>query len=217
MVREFSANYIDRSHRGNQILEQIARLQEMPTLGVLSLSIFLSTWTASSLFVEVFDALNRIYGVREHRPWWRLRLLAIMLVICQCVLIFGSLLTIVFWPQIMLWAGLSDAETSTLSLLKWFLMFCLMMLSFGLTYQFGPAVKQNKKWVSPGALFGTVVFLLASYGFRVYVQYYANYSNAYGPLGGVMMLLLWLYISSLVLLMGAEMNKLAQIATHKDD
>jgi membrane protein len=188
----------------------------MPSLPVLSLSIVLSLWTSSSLFMEIIDALNRIYGVKECRPWWQLRLTAASLVMFQCLLVFGSLLIIVFWPQIILRLGLSEVQSTGITLIKWALVFCVIVLSFGLTFHVGPAAAKSQKWVSPGAVFGTLVFLAASYGFRIYVQNFANYTTAYGPLGGVMMLLLWFYISSLVLLMAAEMNKLAQIASPKN-
>jgi membrane protein len=197
------------------ILEQIARLQQLPSLPVLSLSIGLSLWTSSSLFMEIIVALNKIYAVKEKRAWWHLRFTAAALVMLQCLLVFGSLLVIIFWPQIIQHLGLSGMQSTAVTLLKWALLFCVILLSFALTFHFGPAEVKSHKLVSPGAVFGTLAFLAASYGFRVYVQSYANYTTAYGPLGGVMMLMLWFYISSLVLLMAAEMNRLAQIATTK--
>src|SRR5262249_17529149 len=85
--------------------------------------------------------------------------------------------------------------------------------SFALTFYVGPDAEQRWEWITPGSLLGTVVFLATSSGFRQYVQHFANYDKTYGSLGGVMVLLFWFWISSLVLLSAAQLNRVIEEAS----
>jgi membrane protein len=102
--------------------------------------------------------------------------------------------------------GLGETFTWAWKILQWPLVFLLVALAFGLVYYFGPDVEQDFVYLTPGSVLATVLWLLGSLAFRFYVANFASYNETYGAIGGVMVLLLWLYLSGLVVIVGAEMN-----------
>lgn len=195
--------------------DQITRLQSLsrPPLLLLAASTAVTLWLASSLFVAIIDALNRIYGVTETRSFVRLRLTAITMTCIQAAILVFSLLAIVLWPQITRWMGLDVFTTAIVTAVQWALTLLMVLTSFALTFYVGPDADQKWEWITPGSLFGSFVFLATCFGFRIYVQQFANYNQTYGSLGGVMVLLFWFWISSLVLLGAAQMNFLIEEAS----
>src|SRR4051794_1121885 len=194
-------------------VKQIAELQEQPKVGLISFSLAVTIWLASSLFVAVIDAMNRIYGVIETRPFWKIRLTAIVMTIIQAAILIGSLLAIVAWPEFVAWVGLSRPAALLALSVQWLVVLVMVLLSFALSFYVGPDADQSWEWITPGSLLGTLAFLLVSFGFRLYVQNFANYDKTYGSLGGVMVVLFWFWISSLVLLTAAQVNKLIEDAS----
>ncbi|HEY9787627.1 MAG TPA: YihY/virulence factor BrkB family protein [Candidatus Obscuribacterales bacterium] len=194
------------------IAEQIRRMQTQPPVGLLSITLLMMLWMASGVFVDIIDALNRIYGVKEKRPYWRVRLTAIVLTLMQLVILFLCATAIIAWPLIVSFLGLTGEEELNATLLKWVVVFIAILGSFALTFRLGPYAAKKERWVTPGSFFGTVVFLASTVLFRIYVQNFAQYDRFYGSLGGVMALLFWLWISSLVLLVAAEMNRVVEYA-----
>lgn len=195
------------------VKDQIARIQDQPPVGLISLGLVITIWLASSLFVAVIDAMNRIYGVVETRPFWKLRLTAIVMTLVQAVILVGSLLVIVAWPQILGWLGLSAPAAALATAVQWVVVILMVLLSFALVFYVGPDAEQKWEWITPGSLVGTVVFLVVTFLFRVYVQNFANYNKTYGSLGGVMVLLFWFWVSSLILLSAGQMNKVIEDAS----
>jgi membrane protein len=193
--------------------QQIKEFQDRPKAGVISLSLAVTLWLASSLFVAIIDAMNRIYGVCETRPFWKLRLTAIAMTIIQAIILVGSLLAIVAWSEIVARIGMSRPAAALAIAVQWLVVMLMMLFSFALNFYVGPDADQRWEWITPGSLAGTLAFLLASYGFRLYVLNFANYNKTYGSLGGVMVLLFWFWISSLVLLTAAQINKLIEDAS----
>ncbi|MBS2011138.1 MAG: YihY/virulence factor BrkB family protein [Cyanobacteria bacterium SZAS TMP-1] len=194
------------------IVDQIARIQQQPPLAVISITLLLALWTSSGLYTEIINALNRIMGVPETRSFWKLRLTSMIMVMLQTAVIFVAFLAIVAWPQIIALAGLSHWMVGVATVVQWLILFAIIYLSFAIVFHFGPDGNRKQHWVSPGSFFGTVVFLVTTYGFRLYLEHFAQYRSAYGSLGGVMMLMFWLWLMSLVLLIATEINKLAGIA-----
>jgi membrane protein len=195
------------------IEDQITRIQKQPNAGFISVSLAVTLWLASSLFVAIIDAMNRIYGVLETRPFWRLRLTAMMMTIVQAIILVGSLLAIVVWPEIVTWMGMSPPAALLATAIQWVVVAVMVLLSFALTFYVGPDADQRWEWITPGSFVGTAAFLVVSLGFRLYVQNFANYDRTYGSLGGVMVLLFWFWISGLVLLTAAQMNRLIEDAS----
>ncbi len=187
--------------------QQLARIQERPPYGLLSVGLLWSLWMASSVFQEVTAALNRIHGVREERPRWKLHFTAILMTVLEATLLLTALLTIVLWPQIAAYLGLSVIGSMLASVVQWVVTAAAVSLSFALALYLGPSSSPRWKWITPGSVIGTVLFLGMSLLFRVYVQRYGSYGATYGSLGGVVVLLLWLQMSSLVLLLAGQMNQ----------
>jgi membrane protein len=193
---------------------QIERMQKQPPVGLLSIGLIITIWLASSLFVAVIDAMNRIYGVQETRSFVHLRLTAILMTVIQAAILIAALVTIVAWPQILAWIGLKSTVATVLAtVVHWLVVAIMVLLSFALAFYVGPDADQRWEWITPGSLIGTVVFMLVTFGFRLYVQNFANYDKTYGPLGGVMVLMFWLWISSVVLLTSAQINKIIEDAS----
>jgi len=193
--------------------DQIRRLQEHPPFGLISLGIVITLWLASSLFVAIIDAMNRVYGVAETRSWLKIRLTAVILTVVQAAILVGSLVAIVAWPQIMGVLGLSQQAVALATAVKWVVVTLMVLFSFALTFFFGPDADQRWEWITPGSIVGTIAFLVESLLFRVYVQNFAHYDRTYGALGGVMVLLFWFWISSVVLLSAGQTNKLIEDAS----
>ncbi len=195
------------------VADQITRIQKEPPVGLLSLGLIISLWTSSSLFLAIIDALNRIDGVIESRSFLKLRLVGVIMTIFQATILVGSLVLILAWPPILRWMGLSAGVAAIATAIQWAVLFVMVLISFGLTFYVGPDAESRWEWITPGSLIGTACFLLASLGFRVYIQNWTNYNKTYGSLGGVMVLLFWFWISSTVLLTAAQMNKVIEDAS----
>lgn len=189
------------------IQSQIERLQDKPRAAVLSTGLLVTVWLSSSLFISVIDALNKIYGVEESRPYWKLRLIAVFMALVQSVIVIATVSAIVAWPLWVSMFGWSTGEASIANFVSWTLSFLMVWLTFASTFRIGPSVKAQDKYVLPGSLFGTVGFLITTYGFRIYVENSSRYDAMYGSLGGVMVLMIWFYISSFVLLLAGQINK----------
>ena len=193
--------------------KEIAHIQEQPPVGLLSVGLAITIWLASSLFLAIIDAMNQIYGVEETRPFWKLRLTAIAMAVVQAIILIGSLAAIVAWPEIVRWIGLSTPAAFVLTIVQWAIVILVVMTSFALSFFVGPDADQKWEWITPGSIVGSFIFLGVSLLFRVYVQSFANYSETYGALGGVMVLLFWFWISSVVLLTSAQVNKIIEDAS----
>ena len=192
------------------VTDQIRKISGDRQGGLLTLGILTALWSSSSAMTAIIDTLNQAYGVQEGRSWWRMRLLAIALTIGVALFVLVSFALVVFGPQlaepVARSLGLGAALEWTWRILDWPLAFTLAGTGIALVYYFAPDVDQEWSWLLPGTLFATVLWLLASLGFRYYVINVTHYTETYGALGGAMVLLLWFYLSGFVLLLGAVMN-----------
>lgn len=192
---------------GADIIEsEIARLQARPAVPLLSVGLVVTVWLASSLFLAIIDGLNRINGLVETRPIWRLRLEAAGLAIVQSAVLVASLATIVLGPAVLDRMGLDVPGTIAATLGQWAVVAAMVALSFAIALHFAPSRRRCWAWVTPGSLLGTIALLLASLGFRYYVQSWGRYSVTYGSLGGVVVLLGWMWLCAVVLFGAAVIN-----------
>lgn len=196
------------------VRDQIDKIQRSNPVGLLSLSILILLWSASSVFVAVMDTTNAAYGVRDHRPWWKRRLLAIVLTLTETILLIGACLSIAIWPHVMDWLGLNTLAMTLATVVQWIVVVIALVAGFAVAYYFGPCVQQQWEWITPGSTLGVLTLIAASVGFRWYIGYFgSSYSETYGALAGVVLMMLWLYLSALALLVGAEVNSVIEHAS----
>ena len=177
----------------------------------LAMGLLGALWAASGGMGAVVVSLNVVYRVKETRAWWKQKLTIIGLTIALAALIVVALVLVLYGGKIgQLLAtqiGLSDVFRIAWKVLQWPLSFGAMFLSFSIIYYFGPNLEERKwNWVTPGAVTGVALWLVASLGFRLYLHFFNSYSATYGSLGAVIILMLWLYITGFAVLIGGELN-----------
>ena len=192
------------------IRDQLIRISQGDQGGILTFGVLAALWSSSAAILSLIDALNHAYDVEDSRPWWKQRLVAIGLTVGIAVFIIASFALVLAGPEIADWLaarlGLGSAFAWTWKILQWPLVFLLVALAFCLVYYFGPDVDQDFVYLTPGSVLATALWLIGSLVFRFYVVNFASYNETYGAIGGVMVLLLWLYLSGLVVIIGAEAN-----------
>jgi len=178
--------------------------------GLLSFGILFTIWAASGAFAALINALNRAYDVQETRPFWKVRGIAILMTLGLSVLVLiGVLLLVVGEPigrAIAGLFGLDDLFLLVWDIVRWPAALFFMVFTVALIYYFAPDVDQPFRWITPGGLIGVLLWVLASVAFNFYVSNFGSYNRTYGSIGAVIVLLLYLYISSLTILVGAELN-----------
>ena len=192
------------------ITEQIRKISEGEQGGLLTLGLLLAIWSSSAAMTAIIDTLNKAYDIEEGRPWWRVRLTAIALTVGGALFILVSFALIVFGPTAARWieeaTTLGGVFVWTWLILQWPLAFAIVSMGFAIVYYYAPDAEQDWVWLTPGSILATLLWLIASLGFKFYIANFSSYTETYGAIGGVMVLMLWFYISGLVLLVGAEMN-----------
>ena len=178
--------------------------------GLLSFGILFTIWAASGAFAALINAMNRAYDVQETRPFWKVRGLAILMTLGLSVLILVGVLLLVLGPQIGATIanlfGLEDTFLLVWGVARWPVALLFMVFTVALLYYFAPDVDQPFRWITPGGLIGVLLWVLASVAFNFYVSNFGSYNKTYGSIGAVIVLLLYLYISSLTILFGATLN-----------
>jgi membrane protein len=178
--------------------------------GLLTVGIVGALWSSSGAMTSIVSALNRAYDIPESRPWWKVRLLAVGLTIALVLFVLLSFTLIVAGPNaghyLTGWLGLTEAFDTAWRALRWPLVFVLAVTGIALVFYYAPDADQDWVWITPGAILTTVLWVLFSMGFRLYVTEVGNYTATYGALAGAAVLLLWLYLSGLALLVGGELN-----------
>ena len=192
------------------VTTQVQLIRESGHTGLLTFGVLGALWSSSSAMNATIDTLNRAYGIREARSWWKVQSLAIVLTITMSIFVLISFTLIVAGPEIAEKAaaghGLGPIFEWTWKILQWPVIFLLISEGFAAVYYLAPDVEQRWPWILPGAHLATGLWLLISLGFRFYVTHFGQYNQIYGAIGGVIVMLLWFYLSGLVLLFGAEFN-----------
>jgi membrane protein len=183
---------------------------------LVSLGVLGALWGASSGMISISHALNVAFEVRDTRTWWRHRLEAIGLTVWFSGLTIVALLLFVFGERIgeamAQGLGVGAAFTRSWNVGRWPALTLCALVGIMLVYQLAPAARQHWRRITPGATFALAGWLAASFALRAYVTYLGNYNATYGSIGGVILLMLWFYLSSLALLVGAEINSQIQRA-----
>ena len=192
------------------IQDQMRRLTHADSGGLLTFGALGALWSSSAALVSISEALNRAYDIEEGRPWWKVRLIAIGLTFGLAVVILAAMSLVLAGPTLAEWLGRRTGYGATFEwtwlILQWPLVVLLVALAIGVVYYYGPDAEQEWAWITPGALFAAVAWLGASLLFKFYVSKFTDYQATYGAVGGVVVLLLWFYVSSIAVLIGAELN-----------
>ena len=199
----------------NGVIKFISSLQQDSKGGTSAaafvIGFFGAVWAASGAMGSIMKAVNRAYELQETRPFWKTRLIAIVLVVATGITTAGVFLLVVvggaLGDAIAKKAGLGGAFQWTWAIVRWPLTFCAILLFFAFVYYLGPNMRQRSwKWVTPGSVLGGALWLALSGLFALYVTFAGNYTKTYGTLASGIILLLWLNYSGFALLFGAELN-----------
>ncbi|HEX8282947.1 MAG TPA: YihY/virulence factor BrkB family protein [Pyrinomonadaceae bacterium] len=185
--------------------------------GKLSFGLAAALWFASFGMGAVGDTLNSAYGVRESRPWWRVRLISLGLTGALAALIIAALSLVLYGGEI--GEGLAGrydlggAFVSAWNVVQWPIVLGFVLFAFALIYYYAPDLRQQHwYWITPGSLIGVMLWLAVSFGFRLYLGYFDRYSVTYGSLGAVIVLLLWFYLTGAAILVGGKVNAVIEHA-----
>jgi membrane protein len=188
--------------------DRIRSLGAQQDVGLLTLGAVGALWAASGAMMALMRALNTAYDVREGRPFWKVRLVAVgMTILAGVIALVAGVVAVATAP---LADRIGGPVGTAITWLRLPVAGLLMMLLWALLYWVLPDVEQDFKFITPGSVAGVILWVAASWGFSTYVANFGKYDQTYGPLGGVIVLLLWMWISALVLLVGAEMNALLE-------
>lgn len=191
------------------ITDQIKKISEQPS-GLLTFGVATAIWSCSSAMSAVINTLNAAYDIEEGRPWWKVQLTAILLTLGLATFILVSFGLVIIGPtlatKLAVWMHLGPVFEWTWKILQWPVVFALVSSAMALVYYYAPDAEQDWVWLTPGSIFATTLWLIASLAFKYYVVNITDYAATYGAIGGVMVLMLWFYLSGAVILFGAEMN-----------
>lgn len=200
------------------LIDQIQRIVETSGQALgwgFGVGLFVALWSANHATQAMFSALNIAYGQPERRGFVHFYLAAIGYTAITVVGATAMLFAIVSVPLLFDDTGHPHIFQSVVTYARWPVFFLLTLFLLALVYRFGPSREDPEwRWITPGSVFATSVWLLASVGFSYYVSNFAHYDRMYGSLGAVIILLFWFYISFYIVLIGAEIN--AAIERHND-
>jgi membrane protein len=192
------------------VQDNVHDLVTRPRGGLLSFGLLAALWSSSSAITAITEGLNRAYDVQENRPFWKVRLIAVLLTVGLSLFIIVALILLTFGPQIGGWiadqVGLGRVFQLAWNILRWPVIVGLLILAMALVYYVAPDVEQRWQWITPGSVIAVLGWLAASLGFSYYVNNFGSYNAMYGSIGAVIVLLTWMYVSGLFVLVGGEVN-----------
>jgi membrane protein len=187
--------------------------------GFLSLGLVGSVWSTSSGFVSLLESLSIAYGVRDTRSFWRKHVIAVLATIIAAIFALACFGLAAFghWEleskltELTAW----DPPPVVWAIGRWTAVLIIMCLAIDLINFVMPCIKRPWRWITPGTAFVALTTMLSSFGLNLYVEHFSSYPRIYGTLAGFIVLMLWLYIASLILLIGAETDRELERAAHE--
>jgi membrane protein len=200
--------------------DQIVALTQTPS-GALSfslvVSILLALWSASAGTSSLMTGINIAYDEQESRNFLKLRGTALLLTLGAIVFVLLTLALVAIVPAVLNALQLGTFINLIVQIVRWVLLIVLIIAALAVVYRLAPDRDAPQfKWTSVGALVAGVLWVLASLGFSLYVNNFGSYNKTYGALAGVVVLLLWLYLTSYIILLGAEINAESEKQTKQD-
>jgi membrane protein len=183
----------------------------------LVLSLGAALWSASAGAASLITTINRAYDERETRGYFRLKSLAMVLTVGGILFVLVAVALIAILPVILDRLGLGDTGRVLVAWLRWPLLLTMGMTALAVVYKIAPNRRPPRiRWVTWGSAIAMALWIAASWGFSTYVENFASYNETYGSLGGVVILLMWFYLSGFSILLGAEINAEIELQTGVD-
>jgi membrane protein len=190
--------------------EQLAAITEQSTSSLsfgLVIGVVLSLWSASGAIGQLVNTVNIAYDEKETRSWWRRKATAIALTFGAIVFVAMVIAVVVLLPPLVERTGLGLGTRRLLNVLVWPVLAAAFASALAVLYRFGPDRRPAQwRWVSVGAGFSVAGFTAVTLGFRIYVSQFGSYNETYGSLSAVVVILLWLWLTAVIVLLGAEIN-----------
>jgi membrane protein len=176
------------------------------TLGFL-VGLGIAIWSANAGMKSIFDALNIIYDEQEKRSFLRLNIESLVFTLAAIAGALLAVVAVVVFPLVLAAFGMSSFDAPIIAFLRWPALFVLIILGLAVLYRYGPSRRVAKwRWISVGSVFAASAWLLVSSLFSWYLGYFADYNATYGALGAVVGMMVWMWLSTIVVLVGAELN-----------
>jgi membrane protein len=186
------------------------------SIGIVA-GILVSLWSAMSGMKAIIDALNVIYEQKECRGFLRLNLVALVFTLAGFAAFLLAIAAIVVLPMILSPIGLGSLTKTVTRIVRWPLLLVVLLIGLAVLYRYGPDRRKARwEWVTVGSVFAAVTWIVASFLFSWYLASFANYNATYRSLGAVAGLMIWLWISTIVVLLGAELNAEIKHQTARD-
>jgi membrane protein len=200
----------------DEIIRIVANSNGRLTLSFLG-SLALSLWSANSGVKAMFEALNIVYGEEEKRSIAQLNLFSMLLTICSIAAMLMIVTGVVVLPLVFSITGFLGIKLTIIALLRWPAMLILAMVAFGVLYRYGPSRRLvQAHWITLGSLTAAFLWLAMSATFSWYLSHVANYTATYGALGAVIGLMMWMWLSAVIVLIGAKLNAEIEHQTAED-
>ena len=179
--------------------------------------ILFALWSSMRGTMAMMTALNIVYNERESRGFIKLRVVAFLFTLGMVLFLAASLALIAALPPILAQMGIGHWAETAFRILRWPLLAIFVMLMLAILYRFAPDRRNAQwRWVNPGSILATLLWLIGSGLFSWYVSSYASYNETYGSLGAVVILLMWFYLTAYIFLIGAELSAEMEHQTNRD-
>ncbi len=192
----------------------VGEVTREPRGGLLSFGLIATFWAASAGMYAIMQQLNVTYDVTEGRNFVKARGTALALSLLFGVLLVVAFSLVVLGGTMQEWIfdrfGVSTLIAGFFIVFRWVMIVLALLLSLAMIYYLGPDVEQEFRFITPGSVIGVLCMIVASLGFKFYATNFGNYSATYGSIGAVIIMMLWLYLTGLVILLGSEVNALIE-------
>jgi membrane protein len=202
------------------ISEQIKRIIAQGASGLtfgFIIGLAVAFWSANAAMKAIFDALNVIYEEEEKRGFIKLNLITMLFTLAGIALVLVMIASVTVLPIVLGYLGLGSAAEVLLRIGRWPVMFVIVVGALAVLYRYGPSrTRAQWRWLTVGSVFAAVVWMIASMAFSWYVANFGSYNATYGSLGAAIGMMMWMWISTIVVLVGAEIDAEIEHQTAKD-
>lgn len=200
----------------------VEEIVDSSSSGKLTIGLIITLWSASAGVDSIRLALNAVYQLRETRTWWWTKLQSLMLTLVVLMLT-AIMLGIVFygWQVVQIGLGMIGLKVTSpivLVTIQWIAILIVMLFTCEVIYNLIPNFEWLEwRWITPGSIVAIILWLLLTHGFRLYLEYFNTYNKTYGSLGAVIILMLWLYLTATVVLIGGAINSVVDVIKKEQD